>query len=141
MCIRDSHSETHGNVLMLDGCFMFTERDCHCYHDKCNELMTRKKYFQDILIIGGGDFGLVKKLSYRKDIRSITIIEIDKEVISSCRKFFPEFFKISQNFMKKIKISEKENNPEFFIKYSPISFPILSLPPSITLWQEIAFIL
>ena len=98
------HSETHGNVLMLDGCFMFTERDCLCYHDKCNELMTRKKYFQDILIIGGGDFGLVKKLSYRKDIRSITVVEIDKEVISSCRKFFPEFFKISQNFMKKIKI-------------------------------------
>ncbi len=97
-------SEKLGNVLLLNKCFMFTEKDHHFYHDKCNELMSKKGPLKNVLVVGGGDFALAKTLSSRKNIKSVTIIEIDKEVTSACKIFFPIFFEINQHFFKKIKL-------------------------------------
>ena len=97
-------SERLGNVLMLNNCFMFTEKDHHFYHDKCDELIMKKNNVKNILIVGGGDFGLVKKFSNWKNIKSITIVEIDKEVTLVCKKYFPKFFKINQSLIKKIEL-------------------------------------
>ncbi len=102
-------SNKFGNVLLLDGCFMFTEKDHHCYHNKCFDLISQKKNIKNILIIGGGDFGLVKKLSIIDSIKSINLIEIDEMVVDLCKKYFPQFFKIKKEFMKKIKISFKDD--------------------------------
>ena len=102
--IKIYQSEKFGNVLMIDGCFMFTEKDHHFYHSKCSELITGKKVIRNILIIGGGDFGLVKQLSSRKNIQSITLVEIDKVVTDSCKDYFPNFFNIKKSFMKKINV-------------------------------------
>jgi len=101
--IYESHK--FGNVLLLDGCFMFTEKDHHYYHNKCFDLINQKNNRKEILIIGGGDFGLIKKLSTMNSIKSINLVEIDRMVLDLCKKYFPQFFKIKKEFLNKIKIS------------------------------------
>ena len=93
-----------GNLLVLDGCFMFTDADHYLYHQKCYDLIKNKESLKNILIVGGGDFGIVKQLSQLTKIHSLTLIEIDSAVIQICKKFFPNFFKIRKSFCKKINI-------------------------------------
>ena len=98
-------TEKLGRVLIMDKCFMITEKDYKYYHESCLEKIKNKIDKKiDILIIGGGDFALVKSLSKFKKIKSLTLVEIDEKVIEICKKFFPYFFKFTQEFYKKINI-------------------------------------
>ena len=94
-----------GKTLLLDSCFMVTEKDHHLYHNKCKELIGLKKRKLNILIIGGGDFGLVKTLSASDNIIKITVLEIDQQVIEVCKKYFPSFFQFPKKFKNKVETS------------------------------------
>ena len=61
--------------MMLDDCFMITEFDNNQYHKKCIELCYKKDKELDVLIIGGGDFGLVKKLFNKIYFNNKTILK------------------------------------------------------------------
>ena len=85
-------SKRYGNIMMLDDCFMLTEKGNDQYHDKCVSLAERRKNNINVLIIGGGDFGLIKKLFTSLDIKKLFIVEIDEKVIDVSMKYFPKFF-------------------------------------------------
>ena len=100
--IKVYKSKKYGNILMLDGCFMLTEKGNDQYHNKCISLIGKKSRSLDVLIIGGGDFGLIKGLFEKLNVNSINLVEIDNQVINISREFFPSFFKLNKKFKNKI---------------------------------------
>jgi spermidine synthase len=79
-----------GKMLVLDGVINLTERDEFIYH----EMLAHIPLFshpdpQQILIIGGGDGGTAREVVKHKGIERIQLVEIDKEVISVSKKYFP----------------------------------------------------
>ena len=102
--IKVYKSKKYGNILMLDDCFMLTEKGNDQYHNKCISLIGKKSRSLDVLIIGGGDFGLIKGLFEKLNVNSINLVEIDNQVINISREFFPSFFKLSKKSKNKVNI-------------------------------------
>ncbi|MEW6407464.1 MAG: polyamine aminopropyltransferase [Patescibacteria group bacterium] len=77
-----------GKLLKLDGYFQTSEKDEFFYH----EAMTHPAMFthpkpQKILIIGGGDCGILKNILLHKTVKKVIMVEIDREVIEFSRKY------------------------------------------------------
>lgn len=88
-------SESHGRVMALDGALMLSDIDEHMYHLAITSYgmqnVTKDKDL-NILVIGAGDGGVVRDLIDRYDerIAQITMVEIDEDVISVSKEFFPK---------------------------------------------------
>ena len=79
-----------GRMLLLDGKTMVSDLDEFVYH----EVMAHIPYMisrkcDKVLIIGGGDGGVVREFSKHKSIKQIDLVEIDERVIEVSKKFFP----------------------------------------------------
>ncbi|MFH0821827.1 MAG: polyamine aminopropyltransferase, partial [Pseudomonadota bacterium] len=89
--IQVFQSTAMGRVLILNGCFMVTEKDAFIYHEMlvhpAMRTLTRPKR---VLIIGGGDGGAVTEAVKYPGVESVTLCEIDKMVVDCCRDHFPE---------------------------------------------------
>lgn len=80
-----------GRVMALDGVVQTTERDEFIYH----EMMTHVPLLshgagRDVLIIGGGDGGMLREVARHSTIERITMVEIDKSVVNFCKQYLPE---------------------------------------------------
>ena len=80
-----------GKLLMLDGIIQLTSYDEFAYQ----EMMAHLPYYahgnpERVLVIGGGDGGVLRELSRHKEIKSLDICEIDAEVIAAAKKYLPE---------------------------------------------------
>ncbi|NYS61194.1 polyamine aminopropyltransferase [Vreelandella salicampi] len=83
-------TETYGNLMVLDGCVMLTDRDNFLYH----EMIAHPALFthQDpkrVVIIGGGDCGTLKEVLRHPGVEHVTQIDIDEEVTKAAERFFP----------------------------------------------------
>ncbi|MGM0542997.1 MAG: polyamine aminopropyltransferase [Pseudomonadota bacterium] len=83
-------TETYGNLMVLDGCVMLTDRDNFLYH----EMIAHPALFthQDpkrVVIIGGGDCGTLKEVLRHPGVEHVTQIDIDEEVTKASERFFP----------------------------------------------------
>lgn len=84
-------TESVGKLLLLDGKTMVSEKDEFVYH----EVMAHIPYMisrqcKNVLIIGGGDGGVVREFAKHEDIQTIDLVEIDERVIEVSKEFFPE---------------------------------------------------
>ena len=82
------YSEEFGNILVLDGFVMVTERDEFIYH----EMITHTAFavnpkIKNVLVIGAGDGGTIRELTKYDSIENIDMAEIDKMVVDSCKKY------------------------------------------------------
>ena len=80
-----------GKLLLLDGKTMVSDLDEFVYH----EVMAHIPYMvsqncKKVLIIGGGDGGVVREFAKHSDIEQIDLVEIDERVIEVSREFFPD---------------------------------------------------
>lgn len=79
-----------GRLLALDGFVQTTDVDEFVYH----EMLAHVPLFthpdpRRVLIIGGGDGGIVREAVKHPGVREVHLVEIDGQVIEICRKFFP----------------------------------------------------
>lgn len=79
-----------GRIMALNGVVQTTERDEFIYH----EMMTCIPIFshgsaKKVLIIGGGDGGILREISRHLSIEQITMVEIDVGVITLCKQYLP----------------------------------------------------
>lgn len=79
-----------GTVMALDGIIQTTERDEFIYH----EMMTHVPLLahgdaRRVLIIGGGDGGILREVLKHASVEHVTQVEIDQAVIDMCRKYLP----------------------------------------------------
>lgn len=83
-------SEAMGRFLVLDHCFMVTEKDHFIYHEMLvHPAMAVAQDPRRVLVIGGGDGGAVTEAAKYPDLESITLCEIDPMVVRVCREYFP----------------------------------------------------
>lgn len=79
----------YGKILVIDGIVQTSEADEFIYHDSMVHLpMTYHHNPKNILIIGGGDGGALREV-LRHDINKVTMVEISKSVVNSCKEHIP----------------------------------------------------
>ncbi|MBX9755877.1 MAG: polyamine aminopropyltransferase [Pseudomonadaceae bacterium] len=79
-----------GRVMALDGVIQTTEADEFIYH----EMLTHVPIFahgaaKRVLIIGGGDGGMLREVRKHLTVEHITMVEIDGTVVEMCKEFLP----------------------------------------------------
>lgn len=83
-------SKTYGNVLVLDGIIQCTERDEFAYQEMIAHLpMFTHPKPEYVLVIGGGDGGVVREVLKHDSVKSVVLCEIDAVVIHTARTYFP----------------------------------------------------
>ena len=84
-------SQEFGRFLTLDGLMMLTEKDEFIYHEIITHVpMATHPHPEKILVIGGGDGGVIRELVKYDCIKEIDLVEIDKMVIDVCKQFLPQ---------------------------------------------------
>lgn len=79
-----------GKFFTLDDYVMITEKDEFIYHDMIVHVpMAVHPKAQRILVIGAGDGGTVRELCRYPQVTHIDMVEIDEEVVTVCKQFFP----------------------------------------------------
>lgn len=83
-------STHYGNVLVLDGVIQCTERDEFAYQEMITHLpMFAHKAPRRVLVVGGGDGGVVREVLAHDCVRAVTLCEIDDAVLATTRRFLP----------------------------------------------------
>ena len=80
-----------GRLMVIDGCVMLTSRDNFTYH----EMMAHPVLFthpdpRNVLIIGGGDCGMLQEVLKHPGVEACTQVDIDAGVTRIAERFFPE---------------------------------------------------
>lgn len=84
-------NKLHGKMLILDNVFNVSELMEAYYHEPMAHIpvaLTNKENI-NALIIGGGDFGVAYHMLKHKNIKKLTMCEIDRMVTDVCLKHFP----------------------------------------------------
>ncbi|XP_044134266.1 spermidine synthase isoform X1 [Bufo gargarizans] len=90
-------SKTYGNVLVLDGLIQCTERDEFSYQEMIANLpLCSHPNPKKVLIIGGGDGGVLREVVKHPSVESVVQCEIDEtrtfsfqEVINVSKQYLP----------------------------------------------------
>ncbi|MFQ5783528.1 MAG: polyamine aminopropyltransferase [Alphaproteobacteria bacterium] len=78
-----------GRVLALDGIVQTTERDEFVYHEMLvHPALLAHGAAKRVLVIGGGDGGAIEE-AFKHPVDSVTMVEIDPQVIELCRAHLP----------------------------------------------------
>lgn len=84
-------SKEFGKILVIDGDLMLTEKDEFIYHEMISHVpMAVHPQVEKILVIGGGDGGVVRELAKYDTVEQIDVVEADPLLVEVCRKYFPQ---------------------------------------------------
>ncbi|KAJ3050186.1 putrescine aminopropyltransferase [Rhizophlyctis rosea] len=83
-------STDYGNVLVLDGVIQATERDEFAYQEMIAHLpLNAHPDPKKVLVIGGGDGGVLREVVKHSTIESVTLVEIDEMVPQVSKQYLP----------------------------------------------------
>ena len=81
---------TFGRVMALDGIIQTTEKDEFIYHEMLSHVpLIAHGQAKRVLIIGGGDGGMLREVTKHRSVEHITHVEIDRAVVNLCREYLP----------------------------------------------------
>lgn len=79
-----------GRVMALDGVIQTTERDEFIYHEMMAHVpILAHGEAKRVLIVGGGDGGMLREVLQHQAVEHVTQVEIDQAVIDMCVKYLP----------------------------------------------------
>ncbi|TWI59742.1 spermidine synthase [Halalkalibacter nanhaiisediminis] len=83
-------TEEFGNMLVLDGMVMTTEKDEFVYH----EMVAHVPLFthpnpKHVLVVGGGDGGVIREVLKHPSVEKATLVEIGGKVIEYSKTYLP----------------------------------------------------
>lgn len=82
---------TFGRVMALDNIVQVTTKDEFVYHEMMTHVpILAKGDVSDVLIIGGGDGGILREVLRHTTVQNATMVEIDRTVVDLCQDFFPD---------------------------------------------------
>ena len=82
-------SATYGNVLVLDGAIQLTERDEYAYQEMIAQIPLHcHPDPKSVLIVGGGDGGVLREVCRHSTVQKIVMCEIDAKVCDVAKQFF-----------------------------------------------------
>lgn len=84
-------TRNHGKMLVLDGIIQLTQSDEFAYQ----EMLAHVPLFahpnpENVLVIGGGDGGVLREIARHACVKIIDFCEIDEEVIKVSKEFLPD---------------------------------------------------
>ena len=81
-------TEQFGNVLLLDGVTQVAERGDWQYHEPMTHFpLIAHPDPRDVLVIGGGDGGILRELAHYKSLEHIDFVELDEEVVAFSKQY------------------------------------------------------
>lgn len=84
-------TSTFGRVMALDDIVQVTTRDEFVYHEMMTHVpILAKGDVTDVLIIGGGDGGILREVLRHKTVERATMVEIDRTVVDLCQEHFAD---------------------------------------------------
>lgn len=95
-----------GRMLVLDGVFQTSIAEEFVYH----EMIAHVPLFihpqpKRVLVIGGGDGGVVREVVRHETVEKVEMVEIDGMVVEAAKKYLPE-----------ISVAMRENHPKLDLK-------------------------
>lgn len=121
--IKVVESVAYGKILLIDNVVMITSRDEFVYREMISHIpVCNHPEPKSVLVIGGGDGGVVQELTRYADIEKITLCEIDRHVIDVCEKHFPELTQGFQDSRVEIVISDGK---KYLASVPPAAFDII----------------
>ncbi|HEX6143404.1 MAG TPA: polyamine aminopropyltransferase [Geminicoccaceae bacterium] len=79
-----------GRALYLDGVLQTTERDEFIYHEMLAHVpILAHGAARRVLIVGGGDGGMLEEVLKHGTVEHVTMVEIDRGVVDLCREHLP----------------------------------------------------
>jgi spermidine synthase len=83
-------SESHGRVIVLDGCIQITEADEFTYQEMLTHVpLLAHGDAKRVLIIGAGDGGVLRRVLLHRNVEQAVMVEIDGDVIRLAKEFLP----------------------------------------------------
>ena len=86
-------SAQYGKVMVIDGILQLTERDAFTFHEMmCHLPLFSHLNPERVLIVGGGDGIVLQEVLRHKEVKKVTLVEIDPLVIQAskeCLKIVP----------------------------------------------------
>jgi spermidine synthase len=84
----DTHE--YGKMLLLDGIVQTTEKDEFFYHEMMVHVpMLSHPGPKQVLIIGGGDGGILREILRYPQVEKAVMVEIDSNVVDFSKKYLP----------------------------------------------------
>ncbi|MCL1067883.1 polyamine aminopropyltransferase [Shewanella olleyana] len=112
-----------GRVMALNGAIQTTEKDEFVYH----EMMTHVPILahgkaKKVLIIGGGDGGMLRQVLKHQSIEQVTMVEIDANVVEMCKTYFPQH---SQGAFEDARVNLVIDDGMHFIEHCQQQFDVI----------------
>jgi spermidine synthase len=112
-----------GRVLALDGIVQTTEADEFIYH----EMMAHVPLFAHgqatkVLIIGGGDGGMLREVARHQNVEQVVQVEIDQAVIEMSERFLPQH---SQGAFQDSRVEIVIADGLQFVQETPLRFDVI----------------
>ncbi len=80
----------YGTVLLLDGVTQVVQKNDWQYHEPMVHFaMLSHSNPEKVLVIGGGDGGILREVLRYASVRNADLVELDEEVVSFSRKYLP----------------------------------------------------
>ena len=123
-------SETHGRVLVLDGVIQCTERDEYSYQEMISHVpLFSHPNPERVLVIGGGDGGVLREIARHPCVKDIVICELDDDVINVSKKYIPFMAKGYDDPRVKVHVKDgakfmEENQSSFDVIITDSSDPV-----------------
>jgi spermidine synthase len=84
-------SATHGRVMLLDGAVQITEADEFVYQEMLTHVpLLAHGAAARVLVIGGGDGGVLNHVLRHATVTQAVMVEIDGEVVRLAKQFLPD---------------------------------------------------
>ena len=91
-------TEKYGNAFFIDGAIQTTEKDEFIYHEMMTHpVMLLHPNPKKVLIIGGGDGGILREVLKYRSVKEAVLVEIDERVIDLSKKYLKSICKNSFN--------------------------------------------
>ncbi|RNF22684.1 spermidine synthase [Trypanosoma conorhini] len=80
-----------GTIMTLDGCVQVTDRDEFVYHEVlAHTSLCSHPNPQRVLIVGGGDGGVMREVLRHGTVQQCELVDIDGEVMEQSKRHFPQ---------------------------------------------------
>ncbi|ANK82398.1 MAG: spermidine synthase [Rhizobiales bacterium NRL2] len=80
-----------GRMLALDGVTQVTEADEFIYHEMLTHVpLLAHGEVRSVLIVGGGDGGMLREVVRHRSVERVTMVEIDEGVVTFSQEYLPK---------------------------------------------------
>ena len=80
-----------GRLFALNGFIQLSTADEFIYHEMVSHVpLFAHKSPKRVLVIGGGDGGVIREVLRHEGVESVTLVEIEREVIAFAKQWFPD---------------------------------------------------